>query len=102
MKKHILSVGLNDKDSKQQEILTLDAYKIAFNTVRKYYTGGTITEGRGFYTHESGDMVYETSLVISILFADDAKTAALIEDLKVLFNQESILFESYEIKADFK
>ena len=28
IKKHILYIGLNDKDTKQQEITTVDAYKI--------------------------------------------------------------------------
>ena len=101
MKKHILNLGLNDKDSKLQEITTLDAYKIAFNCLKKHYSGGTITEGRGFYTHENGQIVFETSLIITILYAEDKKTLALIEDLKVLFNQESILFEAIETNASF-
>ena len=39
MKKHILFLGLNDKDSKMQEISTLDAYKITMATIKKYYDG---------------------------------------------------------------
>ena len=48
MKKHILYLGLNDKDSKQQEIMTLDAYKIAFNTIKKYYDGDLQLSGQIF------------------------------------------------------
>ena len=99
MKKHILYIGLNDKESKQQEISTLDAYKIIFNAVKKYYDGATITESRGFYTHESGAVTFENSLICSILFADDDKTRQLAEDLKILLNQESIALEIQEINS---
>jgi hypothetical protein len=99
MKKHILYIGLNDKESKQQEISTLDAYKIIFNAVKKYYDGATITESRGFYTHESGTVTFENSLVCSILFAEDDKTRQLAEDLKNLLNQESIALEIQEINS---
>jgi hypothetical protein len=100
MKKHILYIGLNDKDSKQQEISTLDAYKIIFNAVKKYYDGATITESRGFYTHESGAVTFENSLVCSILFADDDKTRQLAEDLKILLNQETIALEIQDINSN--
>jgi hypothetical protein len=44
IKQHILFVGLNDKETKKQEISTLDAYKIAINILTKYFNGATITE----------------------------------------------------------
>lgn len=100
MKKHILYIGLNDKDSKQQEISILDAYKIIFNAVKKYYDGATITESRGFYTHESGAVTFENSLICSILFADDDKTRLLAEDLKILLNQETIALEIQDINSN--
>ena len=99
MKKHILYIGLNDKETKQQEISTLDAYKIVFNAVKKYYDGATITESRGFYTHDSGVVTFENSLICSILFADDDKTRQLAEDLKTLLNQESIALEIQDINS---
>lgn len=39
MKKFTLFVGLNDKDSKIQEISTIDAYKKMMN----YFNGATIS-----------------------------------------------------------
>ena len=100
MKKHILYVGLNDKDSKQQEIDTLTAFKIVLNTVKKYYDGGTIKECKGFYTHESGEITIENTLEISILFADDNKTLDLISDLKGLLNQESIALQRETVTSE--
>lgn len=99
MKKHILILGLNDKDSKQQEIDTITAYKIVMTTVKKYYSGATVTESTGFYTHENGETVIEKSLQISILFADETKTARLADELKTLFNQESVALEKQNITS---
>lgn len=99
MKKHILYLGLNDKDSKQQEIDTITAFKIVLATVKKFYSGATIKEATGFYTHENGESVIEKTLEISILFAEDEKTARLAEELKRLFNQESIALEKQEINS---
>lgn len=99
MKKHILFLGLNDKDSKMQEISTLDAYKITMATIKKYYDGATVQEATGFYTHKNGESVIEKSLVISILFAEDEKTARLAEDLKTLFNQESIALQVENVNS---
>lgn len=98
--KNVLYMGLNDKKSKAQEINTVDAYKITMRAVQRAgYEGATITEATGFYTHESGAVVIEKSLRIEILFADDKKTAALVEDLKTLFNQESIALERIRIDS---
>lgn len=102
MIQHILFLGLNDKDSKVQEVSTLDAYKITMRAViRAGYTGATITEATGFYTHENGTTVIEKSLRIEILDANDRKTSALIEDLKTLFNQESVLLEKHNTSVEF-
>ena len=102
MIEHILFLGLNDKNTKQQEIDTVNAYKITMRAViRAGYTGATITEATGFYTHDDGATVIEKSLRIDIIDANERKTAALIEDLKNLFNQESILLQRTESTIDF-
>lgn len=101
--KHVLFLGLNDKDSKVQEISTLDAYKIIMNQIAGVgYDGASISECTGFYTHANGQFVIEKSLKIEILFADDEKTNKLIEILKKSFNQESIAFQSECIKSELR
>lgn len=100
MIKHTLLIGLNDKDSKQQEIETLTAFKIVLNCLRAYYEGATVKEGRGIYTHESGEITVENMLEVSILFGDEVKTRALVQDLKQLLNQESIALQTEEIKSE--
>lgn len=94
MQKHILYVGLNDKDSKVQEISILDAYKIIQNIlIGVGYDGWTITEATGFYKHESGEVVIEKSLQVLICFAEDKKTNEAIKQIKQVLNQESVILE---------
>lgn len=101
IKKDILFLGLNDKDTKVQVINTLEAYKIVMNSVAGVgYDGATVSECTGFYTHQSGDFVIEKSLRIEILFSDDKKTLALVDILKKAFNQESIAVQHEEIKSE--
>lgn len=100
MLKHILYIGLNDKDTKQQEINTLDAYKVIYNSLRAAgYDAATITEARGVYTHEDGAVTIEMSLEVSILFAEDAKTAALVELVKKALNQEAIALQVVDVDS---
>lgn len=102
MMEHILFLGLNDKNTRAQEVATLDAYKITMAAViRAGYEGATITEATGFYTHANGATVIEKSLRIDILGADERRSAALIADLKNLFNQESVLLQRTESTVDF-
>lgn len=103
MKKVRFCVGLNDKDSKRQEIGTLDAYKIAGHIFARYVGGATIQEGRGYYTHDDGTIIFETSLICDVYGEDvNAETVAAVADaLRIAFNQESILIEKTETDAEF-
>lgn len=99
MKKYTFSLGLNDKDSKLQEINTIDAYKTVMNLVWSYFGGWTITEWQGFYTHEDWTTVFEKSLIITTY--SDKEYYSFIQDLKRIFNQESIGFEEVETTVKF-
>lgn len=101
MRKLTLYVGLNDKDTKLQEISTLDAYKVVGNILER---DCTITEGRGVYTHEDGTQVFEVSLVVEILDFDNSLTKEWVLEvaskIKVALNQESVAFQETEVKSE--
>lgn len=97
--KIILFVGLFDKDSKAQEITTLDAYKVASNLVTDIIGFGTITEALGVYTHDDGTIVNEPTLRIEVSGIEIEPMKRLAIALKQAFNQESIGFEI--VKSDF-
>ena len=102
MKSYMILLGLNDKDSKTQKYDTIEAYKIASNLVLSRIGFGTISQAYGVYTHEDGTPVVETSLRIEI--AGDglrAKVTGLIESLKEVFNQGSVMLSETESTVSF-
>lgn len=85
--KYTLYIGLNDKDSKVQEISTLDAYKMVGALVGDC----TIQEARGLYTHKDGTQVLETTLIVQIIdFSGKMDIAPVVETIKKALNQESV------------
>lgn len=101
MKKFTLYVGLFDKDSKHQEISTLDAFKMATNLFRQHTGGATISEARGIYTHENGEIVVEPTLRCEVFGATVEQIEAVAAELKVILNQEYIAIEEVEVNSRF-
>lgn len=99
MKKFTLYLGLNDKDTKTQQISTLEAYKVVTNILANDFDGGTIFEAQGIYKHEDGTIVVETTLRIEILFAELPQIKELVATLKKIFNQESIAVQEEVINS---
>jgi hypothetical protein len=99
IKKFTLYLGLNDKDTKRQEISTLEAYKIVSNILAKDFGGGTIFEAQGIYKHDNGKIVFEKTLRIEILFAELPQIKILVELLKKMFNQECIAVQEENIES---
>lgn len=97
--KIILFLGLFDKDSKAQEISTLDAFKIASNLLTDIVGFGTITEAVGVYTHDDGTIVNEPTLRIEVSDIELEPMKRLAIALKQAFNQESVAFEV--VHSDF-
>lgn len=105
MIKYTLTMGLLDKDSHVQEINTVQAYNTLNRMVVTKLGFGTITEATGVYTHDDGTIVTEPSLKVEVLATDDSinddKIKSLAAEMKLQFNQESILFEKYDITGLF-
>lgn len=101
MKKITLYIGLNDKDSKVQEVGTLDAYKMVSNVIE---VDSTITEGRGIYKHEDGTVVSEVSLIVELLDFDNILSKGWvknkIDQIKTLLNQESVAVQYQEVDSE--
>lgn len=106
--KATLFVGLNDKDSKLQEVSTLEASKVLSNLVCSYFDGGTITEATGIYRHNDGTGVFvvENTLKIEILFFGQSRQEARAElvpfvgTVKKTLNQESVAVQLEEIESE--
>ena len=87
MKKVTMYIGLNDKDSKIQEISTIEAYKI----VNRVLNDCTIVEGKGKYTHTDGTITTEATLIVTVFdFDNKFNIKDTCDKLKLILNQESI------------
>ena len=102
MKKYELSIGLNDAESKVQEIATEDAVKIISLVCFKKAGGVTIIPNcTGIYRHEDGTKIIENTIRCEFY---DAPREIVIEIAKILckeLNQESIAFSESIIDGDF-
>ena len=96
MKKITLYLGLNDKDTKKQELTTVDAFKIVNNIIKDC----TIVEGLGKYTHKDGTIVNETTFIITIFdFDNTTDIKAICSQLKTVLNQESVAVSIENIES---
>ena len=100
MKKFTLYVGLNDKDTKTQNISTLDAYKMVENVVIQKTDGYTKGEAKGYYRHQDGTVTIENTLRIEMLFVNRELVKEFADTLKLMLNQESIAVEETTIKSE--
>lgn len=91
---------LNDQTTKQQEINTVNAYKIAMNMIGSYFGGWTIEEWKGFFKHEDWSIVIENTLIITT--ATDLDYKDFVKDLKRTFNQESIMIQEINCNTLFQ
>ena len=99
MDKYILYVGLNDKDTKTQKIDTLSAYNLANNILLNYVEGATVTQSKGIYKHQNGNVVIENTLIIELLFTDKTTVETIAKELKIALNQESIAIQKQTIES---
>ena len=101
MKKFTLYMGLNDQDTKTQEIATVEAFKITNKILLQYVEGATVFEADGIYKHEDGTFTTEKTLRIELLFVEVETVKTIVSTLKTVFNQESIAVNVTEVKAQF-
>ena len=96
-------VWLNDKNTKQQEITTIEAFKLATRLTIDCFWWWTIIESDWVYTHENWEIVTEKTLKIEVITDKNATQIDLyVLKLKTLFNQESILVKKSLEDIDFQ
>ncbi len=96
MQKFTIYCGLFDKETKKQEINTIDAFKIAQNLFIKYCEGVTISEAHGIYTHDDGTVVIEPTLRCEV-FGSENQIKSVSSELKTVLNQESVIIEEAQV-----
>lgn len=97
MKKYTLYCGLNDKDTRRQEISTLEAAKMVRNACLTHADGATIFEADGIYKHDDGELVAEKTLRVELMMVEQSIVRRIVDTLKAALNQESIAVQEQEI-----
>ena len=97
-----LYIGLNDKDTKQQELTNLDAKAEISTILLKYFPNGfTLQECQGMYRHEDGTVVCENTIKVTIFNYDFVGISDVIKEIKYKLNQESVATEYLETVVNF-
>ena len=94
-------VGLNDAESKKQEIKTEDAMTLVSLYLANHFDGATVYNGIGVYKHEDGTIVRENSLIIELVYVTEFMVESLVKHLQTVFNQESIMIMRTECGVQF-
>ena len=95
-------IGTKDKDTKDYK-LTDEFIKqtITDEVIKQYPNGFTITEGIGYYKHNSGEIVTEKTYIVTVL--DEVfVNADLTDALKDKLNQECIGVQVINDSVTFK
>lgn len=93
MNKITLFIGLNDKDSRHQEITTGEARAILADRIAQNIGFGTVSLASGVYTHDNGATVIENTLRCEFYTENSAPVMEFAKWAKARLNQESIAVE---------
>ena len=97
-----LYIGLNDKDTKRQELTNLDAKAEISAILFKYFPNGfTLQECQGMYRHEDGTVVCENTIKVTLFNYEFVGIADVINEIKCKLNQESVATEYLETIVNF-
>lgn len=99
--KYTLFVGLNDKDTKQQKLTSVEAYKVVETVCNDICNGATISEAVGIYKHNDGTVVIENSLRVELMYTTKDAVLEVIKMLKIALNQESIMMTEDVINMQY-
>ena len=103
MKKYILTIGLNDKDTKQPKYDIITAYKMIESACKQYTEGYSLYQTKGGYKHDDGTFVQEDSIRAEFLYTTEVQVRCIANAIKAptCLNQESIMFEVVETEIAF-
>jgi hypothetical protein len=97
-----LYIGLNDKDTKQQELTNLDAKaEISAILFKHFPYGFTLQECQGMYKHDDGTVVCENTIKVILFDYKMRSVSDAVDDLKLKLNQECIAVERIETTINY-
>jgi len=98
---YVLYIGTNDKDTYEQIIPLDEAVEIVNAICAKHVGGWTMKHARGGWVDEKNILTQENTLVYFIAWASEADVIAIMDEVLVALNQNSILIERRDISSVF-
>ncbi len=99
MEKFTMFIGLNDKDTKKQEIDTERAVNLVYNALCKQGIDCiTYDIKNGVYKHNNGTIVFEKNIIVEMFFVENIQVVRALNEIKSILNQESILLVNEVVK----
>ncbi len=100
-KKYTIYLGVNDKDTRKQEIPTETIREQMHEICIKYVDGYTVSVADGFYRDGDGNITHEVSLVYVFIDVPIDSVQKIMDEALVKFNQSSILLEVNKERGTF-
>lgn len=97
---YTMMIGLNDKETKKQEISTDVALNIVKSLCWEMFEGSTVSLAYGLYKHDDGEKVSENTIRVELMMVNESQVKQFVETIKKALNQESVLVIKAEIKSD--
>ena len=98
---YVLYIGLNDKDTYEQIIPTDEARDTVNRICTKYAEGYTASEAKGGWVDETGTLTEESTLVYILSDVKEEDVIAIMDEVLVALNQNSILVERQKYAYSF-
>ncbi|MDO4837978.1 MAG: hypothetical protein Q4B32_06255 [Clostridia bacterium] len=94
-------VGLNDVTTNTQLFENEKYISVLRNVCYSYRVPFSFSVQEGGYLYENGEYARETSLVLTLIDADQAVVNDIAKDLCAFFHQESVLITENQVRAYF-
>jgi hypothetical protein len=98
---YVLYIGLNDRFTYEQIIPTDEAVDIVNNIFAKHVGGWTMHHARGGWVDETDTLTQENTIVYTLAYADEKAVIAIMNEVLIALNQNSILIERRNLSSVF-
>lgn len=99
--KYIMYIGTNCKDTYSQLIPTEEAINIVNEICARHIGGYTVHQASGGWIDEQGILTQENTLVYTLMGIDEKKVMAIMDEVLVALNQNSILLERQAVSSTY-
>lgn len=94
-------LGTNDKDTNKPVCTEDEALQRAKDILIPHFGGYTIMDAKGGWVGDDGTEYQEFTLVIFVSDAEESEVYEAAEELRVAFNQASVLIQTDEVTTHF-